>query len=116
MSSMNHNILNAAIKATADRGDTHGKAEENFAHTAKMWSAYLGFPVSPTDVCQMQVLAKISRAKTGNANHADHYIDQAGYSSLAGRMATAMPVNLNQLEKEIMSRPVIGSPVVEETK
>lgn len=112
MSTINHNILNEAIKVTADRPTTHGKAEDNFAHTARMWTAYLGFPISPTDVCQMQVLAKISRAKVGNPNHADHYVDQAGYSALAGRMAVAMPVNLSQLEKEVMSHPRIAEPVV----
>lgn len=79
-------ILQTAIDATAERNGTHGKAEDNFSHTAAMWSAYLGVTITPFDVCQMQVLAKISRTKVGNPNHMDHYVDQCGYSSLAGRM------------------------------
>lgn len=114
MSTINHNILNEAIKATADRPNTHGKAEDNFMHTSRLWTAYLGVVVTPTDVCQMQVLAKISRAKTGDAKHADHYVDQAGYSSLAGRMAVAVPVDMDKFEREVMVRPVIGQPVVVE--
>ena len=98
---LNHHILNEAIRVTADRPSTHGDSEMNFQHTAALWSAYLGFPIAAADVCQMQVLAKISRTKVGNGSHADHYIDQAGYSSLAGRMALAAPVNLSQLEKDM---------------
>lgn len=112
MSSVNQSILNEALRATADRGNTHGAAEDNFMHTSRLWTAYLGVVVTPADVCQMQVLAKISRAKTGNQRHADHYVDQAGYSSLAGRMAMAVPVDMNKLEKDITGRPVIGEPVV----
>lgn len=99
--SLNHHILTEAIRATAERSSTHGESEMNFAHTANLWTAYLGFPISPADVCQMQVLAKISRTKVGNGGHADHYIDQAGYSSLAGRMALAMPNNISQLDKDM---------------
>lgn len=79
-------ILQTAIEATAERNGTHGKAEDNFAHTAALWSAYLGVEIRPSDVCQMQVLAKISRTKVGNPRHSDHYVDQCGYSALAGRM------------------------------
>lgn len=90
MSTVNHDILQAAIRATAERGSTHGSAEVNFTHTAQLWSAYMGFTVSAFDVAQMMVLSKISRAKTGNAGHPDHYVDQCGYSALAGRMVFAM--------------------------
>jgi hypothetical protein len=90
MSTVNHDILQAAIRATAERGTTHGTAEMNFTHTAQLWSAYMGFTVNAFDVAQMMVLAKISRSKTGNAGHPDHYVDQCGYSALAGRMVFAM--------------------------
>jgi hypothetical protein len=101
MNTINHHILSEAIRVTTDRPNTHGDSEANFNHTAGLWSAYLGFKISAADVCQMQVLAKMSRSKVGNANHSDHYIDQAGYSSLAGRMAMVAPVNLCKMEKEM---------------
>ena len=91
MSTVNHDILNAAIRATTERGTTHGTAEENFTHTANLWSAYMGFGITAFDVAQMMVLSKISRSKTGNPGHPDHYVDQCGYSSLAGRMVFAFP-------------------------
>ena len=101
MNTINHHILNEAIRVTTDRPSTHGDSEANFNHTAGLWSAYLGFKISAADVCLMQVLAKMSRSKVGNANHSDHYIDQAGYSSLAGRMAMVASADLCKLEKEM---------------
>jgi hypothetical protein len=87
MNNIHHSILRDAIDATTERANTHGTAEDNFHHTATMWSAYLGIEVSAVDVCQMQVMAKMSRAKMGNPYHPDHYVDQCGYSALAGRIA-----------------------------
>jgi hypothetical protein len=87
MNNIHHSILRDAIDATTERSNTHGTAEDNFHHTAMMWSAYLGVEISAVDVCQMQVMAKMSRAKKGNPYHPDHYIDQCGYSALAGRIA-----------------------------
>jgi hypothetical protein len=103
MNDMHHTILLNAIDATTERTTTHGAVEDNFEHTASLWSAYLGFNITATDVCQMQVLAKISRAKKGNPLHPDHYVDQCGYSSLAGRMAissAAKSVHVEQLVKQ----------------
>lgn len=89
MTSMNQHILNEAMRATAERGSTHGSVEEHFAHVAAMWSAYLGVHVSPVDVPQCLAMLKMSRSKLGNMIEIDHYVDQSGYSSLAGRVAMA---------------------------
>lgn len=97
---MNSHILNEAIRATAERSNTHGGPEEHFNHTAKLWSAYLGFNISPADVCQCLALLKMSRSKIGNNSVSDHYIDQTGYGALAGRMALNYP-NLLDLERAI---------------
>lgn len=83
-------VLATATEAvTKDRTATHGSAEDNFRHTALMWSAYLGVNISAHDVCQMMVLSKISRAKIGKKDYADHYVDQCGYSALAAEIAGA---------------------------
>jgi len=48
---------------------------------ADLWSAYLGIPVSVSDVCQMMMLIKIARSK--NNYKRDNYIDAIGYALLA---------------------------------
>lgn len=101
MRNINSHILHEALRVTAERPSTHGSAEDNFAHTAAMWSAYLNAHVTPADVCQMMVLAKISRAKVGNQNVIDHYVDQCGYAALAGRMAINNLPNLAELEQAV---------------
>lgn len=83
-------VLATATEAvTKDRTETHGNAMDNFRHTANLWSAYLGVNISAYDVCQMMVIAKISRSKMGKQDYADHYVDQCGYSALAAEMAGA---------------------------
>jgi hypothetical protein len=101
MSTMNSHILNEAIRATAERSSTHGSVEEQFEHTAALWSAYLGFHVSSADVCQCMALLKMSRSKVGNSNVPDHYIDQTGYGALAGRVSVSNMSNLAELEKAV---------------
>jgi hypothetical protein len=66
-----------------------------------MWSAYLGFSISSADVCQCLALLKMSRSKIGNSNVIDHYVDQAGYGALAGRVKTSNVGNLAELEKAV---------------
>ena len=102
MTTMNAYILNEALKATAERSGTHGDAEDQFHHVAAMWTAYLGVYVSASDVCQCMAMLKMSRAKIGNPVEPDHYIDQAGYSSLAGRVAMAT-VATEEIRRRVMN-------------
>ena len=101
MTTTNAHILNEAIRITADRNSTHGSAEEQFSHCANLWSSYLDFSISPTDVCQMMALLKMSRSKIGNPSVLDHYVDQCGYASLAGRMAIENRLNLTELQQAV---------------
>jgi len=115
MNTVHHSILRDAIDATTERANTHGTAEDNFHHTAAMWSAYLGIEISAVDVCQMQVMAKMSRAKMGNPYHPDHYVDQCGYSALAGRIAIQVDYKeinniVNKVAKEDFSEVMKNFP------
>ena len=101
MTTTNAHILNEAIRVTADRNSTHGSAEEQFLHCANLWSAYMGVSISTTDVCQMMALLKMSRSKIGNPSVLDHYVDQCGYASLAGRMAINNGTNLDELQQAV---------------
>jgi len=78
--------LEAAKIVDGDRRQTHGPAERSFDLVAALWSAYTGNLLTPVDVAQMMVLLKIARAKCGKPVE-DHFVDQCGYSTLAGEMA-----------------------------
>lgn len=68
-----------------DREKTHGSKKKNMQHTADLWSAYLGHPITAENVAWMMVLLKASRTVNG-AGIDDHYIDAAGYAAIAGEV------------------------------
>ena len=72
---------------TVDRAATHGGAEDSFMTIARFWADYLDTNITREDVCVMMVLLKVARIK-GNAQHADSWVDIAGYSALGGEIAT----------------------------
>ena len=87
----------AAELISGDRQATYGGAYDSHARIADMWTAYLYgvlkrqraaglhlLSLCPTDVAAMMVLMKVSRAV--NSEHADNWIDIAGYAALAGEM------------------------------
>lgn len=75
-----------AIAPNAEREATHGPMEASFGKCAELWSAYLGYDISPSDVAALLAMLKFSRIKTGNSGHLDHYIDIAGYAGLMGAL------------------------------
>lgn len=87
----------AAELISGDRQETYGSAYESHVRIANMWTAYLkgvmerqrsiGYHtirLCPTDVAALMVLMKVSRSV--NSEHADNWIDIAGYAALAGEM------------------------------
>jgi len=79
-------VLDEAKKLiNGPREDHYGSPESNFGSTAKMWSAYLGYAVSPRDVCNMMALLKLSRLRRGP--HTDSSVDAAGYLALGAEVA-----------------------------
>jgi len=80
-------VLEQALKlTTGTREQTHGRPEDSFATIAALWSAYMGQPVTPEDVCHLMTLLKIGRMQHGQQN-ADDYIDAIGYQALAAELA-----------------------------
>ena len=80
---------------TADRNQTCGDPEDNFATIASFWSTYLRArkvqgDITPTDVAAMMVLMKMSRIAV-SPDKPDHWIDSAGYSSCGCGIATKEP-------------------------
>ena len=82
-------VLDKALKiVTGARQSTYGNPEDCFKVIADLWSAYLGHPVSSTDVAMLMILLKIARSK-GKEAYADNYIDIAGYAACAGELSNA---------------------------
>lgn len=86
-------ILEMAAKALSVRGEQHGDMQESFTMIAQFWTTYVRHisavygevKISASDVGQMMVLLKIARATYGEGN--DHYVDEAGYSGIAGALS-----------------------------
>lgn len=88
-------LTTAAQIVEGNRQQAHGRKERSFQTIAAFWSAYLErrgelTALEPQDVAHMMVLLKLARAIEGDSSHEDHYIDGAGYFSLAGELATGV--------------------------
>ena len=75
-----------------DREAEYGDPREGLGMTAQLWTSYLQtlapiVELNASDVAQMMVLLKIARTATGTPK-ADTYVDQAGYSALAGELSS----------------------------
>ena len=80
-------ILDEARKAvTVDRAATHGAPQQTFARIAAVWSARLGVPITPAQVCILLADLKTCRA-WGNPGHADNWVDMAGYAACGAELA-----------------------------
>lgn len=86
-----HNTKRAAILKGAnelihgERQAHYGEPAENFGVIAEMWSAYLQYPVTASDVCHMMALLKIARLRNGP--HEDSSVDGCGYLALGAEVA-----------------------------
>jgi len=65
-----------------NREAQYGDTQRCLESIADAWSWYLGYRITSYDVCQMMVLMKMSRTKTGGFSR-DSAKDQTGYSALA---------------------------------
>jgi hypothetical protein len=70
---------------TGDRAKQHGDKLENHKHIARLWSAYLGVPISAHQVTMLMVLLKVARTKTGSFN-LDDFVDAAGYVAISAEI------------------------------
>ncbi len=88
-------LREAADIVDGQRNKTHGARERSFQAIADLWNTYLRHArllhsedgLIDVDVAQMMVLLKIARSLTGEPI-ADHFVDAAGYSGVAGELAS----------------------------
>ena len=71
---------------TNDRQNTHGHPEDSFRRIADLWSGYLTVGIHEQDVAVMMALVKVARIME-NPQHADNWIDGAGYFACGGEVA-----------------------------
>lgn len=72
-----------------DRENTHGDPAINIARIGKIWTAILGIPVTPEQVCLCMAGLKLARLAT-NPDHHDSLVDLAGYARLMERVQEAI--------------------------
>ena len=77
MSAESSVLLEAQKLVHGDRNADYGHPLDDFARTARMWSAILGVEVSPEQVGLCMVAVKISRQC--NRPKRDNLVDGAGY-------------------------------------
>lgn len=94
-------LLEMAMKATADRGLNYGKPEDNFERIARLWNVHLintGIVRDPSeallsaaDVAMMCALLKVARLQH-TPDHLDSWVDLAGYSACGAEITQKVTV------------------------
>jgi hypothetical protein len=68
---------------TGDRSAVYGHPFENFGNIAKLWSTYLGTPITAEQVAVCQILVKVERLRHA-PGHRDSIVDICGYGNCMG--------------------------------
>lgn len=97
-------LSQAGITVLKERVGVHGSAENSFEMIGDLWTAYLRHArrvrgsdhVMAVDVAQMMSMMKKSRSLYGDASNADNFVDDIGYSSLAGMLQLPDPDTENE--------------------
>ena len=92
-------LTQAGVTVLKERAGVHGSAENSFEMIGDLWTVYLRHArrvrgsdsVTAVDVAQMMSMMKKSRSLYGNASNADNFVDDIGYSSLAGMLQLPDP-------------------------
>lgn len=78
MSEFQSVLAEAGAAVNGPRQGDYGHPAHNHARTAAMWSAYLGVPITPRQVCILNVLQKCAR--DANRPIRDNLVDIAGWA------------------------------------
>ena len=89
-------ILDEAGAIRGDRGAIYGHPYINHTRIAKLWSAYLDFPITADQAAICMALLKISRlAETPGHRGRDGYVDGVAYLALAAELSTTDPTDFD---------------------
>ena len=79
---MNRNeLLENVTVALSDRGSAYGDASDNFQRIADIWSVILNDHVTMKEVALCMAAVKMARL-IETPDHADSWVDLAGYAAL----------------------------------
>ena len=82
-------LFEEVIQILHSRGSQYGHPIGNHKRIAKLWSAYLNYPIQPNEVAILMCLLKISR-QAEDPRVDDNYKDALGYISIAKTITDAM--------------------------
>ena len=80
-------LAEARAAVNGARNESYDEPENNFLRISLLWTAYLGFEVSASDVAVMNVLQKVGRLMY-SPTHWDSWVDIAGYAACGADVAT----------------------------
>ena len=84
---MNHRkVLDSALAAITERGESYGPIYESFDRVAKISTIMLGKEITSYDASIIMMAVKMSRLAY-DRTHEDSWIDLAAYTSFAGDMS-----------------------------
>lgn len=103
----NREVASSLLKEAHDtiskkRPGVHGSAEQSFTMIGELWTLYLRHArrvrgndiIQPKDVAQLMSMLKKARAMYGDINNADNFVDDAGYTALAGMLQLPDPAEV----------------------
>jgi hypothetical protein len=82
-------LFDDAIALIHTRGSHYGHPYPQHNRIAELWSAYVGYPITPNQVAICMALVKISRS-VESPEVDDHYKDALAYISIAKTCHDAM--------------------------
>lgn len=112
-------LSKAASVVSFERGNQHGGAEDSFKMIAEFWEVYLrhthqirhgrelALEIRPCDVAQMMSLLKKARFVHGDPLNADNFVDDSGYTSLAGMLTLPEDPYPGSLDVKPVSLPKV---------
>ena len=75
-------LFDDAVALIHSRGSQYGHPMPQHSRIAELWSAYLGFPITPNQVAMAMCLVKISRS-VESPEVDDHYKDALAYIAIS---------------------------------
>jgi hypothetical protein len=82
-------LFDDAVALIHSRGSQYGHPMPQHSRIAELWSAYLGFPITPNQVAMAMCLVKISRS-VESPEVDDHYKDALAYIAISKTCHEAM--------------------------
>lgn len=95
----------AAAAVLENRQKTYGSPEDNFRAIGIVWEQILGAKVTPAQVAMCMAALKLMRLRE-TPDHADSWVDLAGYAACGAEAAASTPPPL-ETKEEVKARVLL---------